>query len=381
MQNNYTNQAKSDIVAAYSNGKSVTLLCAEYEIPRSTIYYWIKQHQKLQSATGTDVSYQDYYNLKRRADKLEKMLNVIKAAGCGLSAPLKEKLIALESLYGQYSVHTLCDALDVSRGTFYNHVLRRQKNKWFEIRREEIREQVKRVFDDSKQRFGSRKICAILAENGTNTSPNYVAELMREMGLESIGRHSKRDYKKKAGLTKRQNTLQQQFDISEPNRVWVSDTTCFKVKDKYYYICVIIDLFSRKVVAHRISQKHSTYLITSTVRLALKDRDYPKQLTFHSDQGCQYTSKAFQNLLCMNNIVQSFSRSGKPHDNAVVEAFFSALKKEELYRINFKSEREFFECVDNYMVFYNTKRPHGTLAYKTPEKFETIFLNKQNEAI
>jgi len=104
----------------------------------------------------------------------------------------------------------------------------------------------------------------ILAENGTNTSPNYVAELMREMGLESIGRHSKREYKKTASLTKRQNTLQQQFDVSKPNRVWVSDTTCFKVKDKYYY---------------------------------------------------------------------------------------------------------------------NTKRPHGTLAYKTPEKFGSIFLNKQNSEI
>jgi len=78
----------------------------------------------------------------------------------------------------------------------------------------------------------------------------------------------------------------------------------------------------------------------------------------------------------MNKIVQSFSRTSTPYDNAVAEAFFSALKKEELYRTNFKSEREFFECVDAYMVFYNTKRPHGTLAYKTPEKFEIIFLNK-----
>ena len=76
--------------------------------------------------------------MKRRADKLEEKLKIIKAAGCGLSAPLQHKLTALESLYGQYSVHTLCDALDVSRGTFYNHVLRRRKNKLLEMRTEKI---------------------------------------------------------------------------------------------------------------------------------------------------------------------------------------------------------------------------------------------------
>ena len=165
--------------------------------------------------------------------------------------------------------------------------------------------------------------------------------------------------------------------MSEPNRVWVSDTTHFRVKEKSHYICVIIDLFSRKIVAHGISPNHSTYLITSTFKRALKGRNHPQQLTFHSDQGVQYRSKIFRNLLHVNKIVQSFSRSGKPHDNAVAEAFFSALKKEELYRINFKSEQEFRECVDTYMIFYNSQRPHGTLAHRTPDKFEAMFWERQ----
>jgi transposase InsO family protein len=82
----------------------------------------------------------------------------------------------------------------------------------------------------------------------------------------------------------------------------------------------------------------------------------------------------------VNNIVQSFSRSGRPHDNALSEAFFSSLKKEELYRTNFKSEREFRECVDKYILFYNTERPHGTLAYKTPERFEKLYVEKHKKA-
>ena len=349
------------IINQYANGQPVTHLCVEHNIPRSTIYSWIKRHQKLKSEAKTDISYQDYYNLKRRADKMQEQLEVIKAAGCGFSAPLKEKLEALEGLQNQYSVRTLCDALEVSRGTFYNHIFRRQKVAKHEIHRENIREQVRVVFDEYKQRFGSKKIAAILGERGIRTSSKYVAELMREMGLQSIGKHLKRDRQNEIIRTRRQNRLRQQFKVSEPNRVWVSDTTCFKVKERYYYICVIIDLFSRKIVAHRISPKHSTYLITSAVRRALKDRDYPQQLTFHSDQGSQYTSKAFRNLLYVNKVVQSFSRTGSPHDNAVVEAFFASLKKEELYRINFKSEREFYQCVDRYMVLYNTERPHETL--------------------
>jgi len=282
------------IVAQYTSGQAVAHLCAEHNVPRSTIYSWIEQHRKLKSTTNTEISHQDYYNLKRRAAKLEEKLKVLKAAGCGLSAPLQEKLEALERLHGQYSVHTLCDALEVSRGTFYNHIFRRQKITKYDIHRENIREQVKFVFDESKQRFGSRKICAILAEHGTNTTPKYVAELMREMGLESVGRHSKKEHRKRMALARRQNVLQQQFSVSEPNRVWVSDTTYFRVKDKSYYICVILDLFSRKIVAHRISSKHSTYLTTSTLKLALRDRGYPQHLTFHVTKGVNTHQRPFR---------------------------------------------------------------------------------------
>jgi len=80
----------------------------------------------------------------------------------------------------------------------------------------------------------------------------------------------------------------------------------------------------------------------------------------------------------VNKVVQSFSNSGKPHDNAVAEAFFSSLKTEELYRMNYKSEKEFRQSVEDYVLFYNTKRPHRTLAYKTPDRFEEEYGEKEN---
>ena len=370
----------STIIAKYSAGHSVASLCTEHNLPHSTIYHWLKQHRNLKSSTGAEVSYKDYYTLMNNYKKLEEKLAIIKAAECSTSAPLKEKLTALEKLYGQFSVHALCEALEVSRGTFYNHVFRRKQTTWYDIRREELRELVQAVFDESNQRFGAQKIHAVLTERGVKISTKYIAELMREMGLQSIGRNSKREYKKQIRLTTRQNKLQQEFDTSAPNQVWVSDTTCFKVKEQYFYICIILDLFSRKVVAHKISAKHSTYLVTSAFKRAFSERGHPQGLTFHSDQGVQYRSKAFCNLLRVNKVVQSFSRSGKPHDNAVAEAFFSALKKEELYRTKFQSEREFYKSVDNYMDFYNNERPHGTLAYKTPVKYEQMYWAKEDKA-
>gem|GEM_PF-672723 len=292
---------------------------------------------------------------------------------------LKEH-VALEKLHGQHSVRALCEALDVSRGTFYNHIFRRKDVAYRDKRREEMRAHIKAVFEDSRQRYGANKVCAVLTDRGIRVTPKYVAELMREMDLNSVNKDSKREHKKKLSLNKKQNVLQRKFNTIAPNIVWVSDVTCFKVKEQYFYICVIMDLFSRRVVSHAISKNNSTYLITSTFRKAFKNRECPQNLTFHSDRGVQYTSNAFRKLLCMNKVVQSFSNSGKPHDNAVAEAFFASLKKEELYRTNYKSESQFRESVEDYVLFYNTERPHRTLAYRTPDRFEQEYDRKKNPA-
>jgi transposase InsO family protein len=274
----------------------------------------------------------------------------------------------------------MCEVLDVSRGTFYNHIFRRKDVTVYDKRREEIREQVRIVFEESKQRFGAKKVRAVLVDHGIRTSVQYVTELMREMGLQCVGRNAKRDYKKQLNRTKKQDLLRRQFHAAAPNIVWISDITCFKLKGKYYYVCVIIDLFSRRVIANRTSSKNSTYLVTSSFRCAFDERNRPEQLPFHSDQGVQYTSRTFRVLLRMNNIVQSFSKTGSPHDNAVAEAFFANMKKEELYRVNYKSEREFRESVDEYMGFYNSDRPHSALAYRTPEQFEARYEDNKRSA-
>ena len=127
------------------------------------------------------------------------------------------------------------------------------------------------------------------------------------------------------------------------------------------------------MIAHKISKKNSTQLITSTFKIAHEERHPPSGLIFHSDRGAQYTSHRFQQLLHEHNTKQSFSQPGKPHDNAVAESFFASLKKEELYRKDHPSDRAFQACVASYIEFYNTKRPHHTLKNLTPCQMEESF--------
>ena len=366
-------EEKQALVSRYHAGESVAEICADTGVARSTFYTWIRPYTTTITDSGHVVSQQEFIKMKQRIRKLEQKVEILQKVSCTASAPLQEKLQELSKLYGQYSVHALCEALCVSRGTFYNHIFRRKEVTAYDKRKSEVRKHIKAVFDESHQRFGANKIAAVLSTQGISTSSKYVRELMQEMGLQSITRYSKRDYQKGKRLAKKQNVLQRQFKADEPNRVWGSDVTCFKINDKYLYICVILDLFSRKVVAYRVSPKNSTYLITSTFRQAYQNRNAPQSLMFHSDQGAQYTSKTFCKLLRMNKVVQSFSAPGQPHDNAVMESFFSFMKREEIYRTHYKSEQQFAKSVDNYIEFYNTQRPHSTLNYKTPDQFEAIY--------
>ena len=266
----------------------------------------------------------------------------------------------------------MCEALDVARGTFYNYILRRADHSKREEAQIELMLLVQQFFDDSSQRFGAEKIRAALAEHGIRVGTKRIAAIMQELDLHSIRPDAKKQYKKRQQY-KKQNLIERQFTADRPNQIWVSDITYFKVNDYWVYFCVILDLFSRKVIGHRVSHNASTNLVTSTFRAAFQARGKPDDLTFHSDRGKQYTSTAFTKLLHQCNVKQSFSATAQPHDNAVAEAFFASFKKEEAYRREYTSEQSYRKSVEHYIQFYNNLRPHRTLKYKTPQAFEDAY--------
>ena len=306
---------------------------------------------------------------------MEKVISVLKEANCSPNAPLREKLREMERLYSKYSVHVLCDAMNVPRGTLYNHMRRRKgDNAWFVRRREELKPLIQEVYDESEQRFGYDSIAAVLRSRGISVSNKYVRKLGREMGLFSIRNDSKLFYEKNNKGHK--NRVQRQFNPEAPNQVWVSDVTYYKLKGKHYYICVILDLYSRMVIACKVSKRNSSALVKMAIKEAHENRHPGEGLILHNDRGMNYQSEAVKSYIASLHILHSFSAPHSPHDNAVMESFFSTLKREELYRKDYRSEREFLEALSKYVSFYNNERPIKMFQYRTPAKREAEYFSK-----
>lgn len=369
----YTEQYKQAVIHRYENGEPLKELSRELHVGLSTLYRWRTAYCSIQTKTRTYTP-KEFDSLRRNCDKLRHELEIIRLCGFLSDIPLRKRLEKLESIYTQkiYSVYELCEALQVDRGTFYNHVFRRADRTKREEEQTRLMMLVQQVFDDNAQRYGAEKIRVILAKNGVLVSAKRISAIMRELGLQSVRTDAKKQYVARQRSEKR-NLLQREFSAEHPNQVWVSDFTYFKLNRYWVYICVIIDLYSRKIVGWKVSRNASTNMVTSAFRNAFAARNCPLDLTFHSDRGGQYDSKTFSTLLKKSGVKRSFSRPGNPLDNAVAESFFASFKKEEAYRREYASEASFQKSVANYIEFYNCKRPHQTLLYKTPEEAEAAY--------
>ncbi len=365
----------------YKAKTPVSQIVIKNNIPRSTIYYWIKKYKQIKNLD--EIKYVSAYeNEKKKNLKLLQINQVLKLVNCTINSSLQTKLKELEKLHGKFSVRVLCEALDVSRGTFYNHILRNKKEKTsYAKRRQVLSDEILKIHEESRGLFGSDKIVAVLETKGFHTSKPLVRELMKEMGIRSFRSTAKRDHSLWNKLHPPKNYLQRNFNVEKPNQVWASDCTRISFNRQSYHVCVIMDLYSRKIISYKLSQRASTQLITSTFNKALSKRYPCTPKMFHSDRGCQYTSFAFRKLLLKYNILQSFSQSGNPYDNGVVESFFSSFKQEEIYRSFYSSVKQFKQRIGEYIRFYNKDRPHRANNYKTPNQKEEAYYNKINREV
>ena len=359
----------------YRAGVSVAAICEETGVSRSSVYAWIA---KLGNDDPIDCTYKKTLaHLRSKYEKALQIIEILKVTDCTVSAPLRERLYALEKLQGSYSVRVLCEALNVDRGTFYNHLKRNKKGDTeFAQKKRDLTEMVLDIYNDSRGVYGRDKIHAILQQRGITTSPQTVAKIMCEQGITSMRTTAKRDYYAWRKTHETNNVLRQNFTYDKPNMVWVGDCTQINLFQRKYHICAIVDLFSRKVVAYKVSQRPSTRLVTDTFKMAYAERNPEPGLIFHSDQGCQYTSHAYRELMQNLGVIQSFSKKSSPHDNAVIESFFATLKQEELYRERYASEVEFKRRLKNYIEHYNSIRPHRTNKNLSPDQKECAFYAK-----
>lgn len=371
MKKTYTSEQKQAIIERYiSGGETYLQISEDTGIAKSTFYSWLKKYNiEKETAKKKTVNFRNFMLLENKVARLENMVDILKSVGGIEDIPLRKKLYLAERFYNEYSVHLICETLDIPRGTFYNHILRNKKdNTWYAKRKEELRIRIQEIYYENRQIFGADKIAAIMKNEGIVVSTEMVRKLMREMGIGSVRQSAKKLYKNES--KKHKNYVNQQFDTHAPNEVWVSDVTYFKFNEKAYYICVVIDLFSRKVISYKVGKKNSTQLVTSTLKMAYEERKPSSSLTYHTDRGFNFCSRGMAEYIKSIQITHSFSRPYVPYDNSVVESFFASLKREELYRTKYRSESEFMLAVSDYMDFFNTKRPHRKLQYRTPEQKE-----------
>lgn len=380
MSKRHSLKEKENAIKRYVKDRESPLtIIKDIGISKSTFYKWLSEDQDKQKQSDRKIlTLRNFKLLEAKIARLEGIIEIIKKANILPNSPLKDKLYAAESISDDYSVHMLCEALDIPRGTYYNHILRNKRdNTWYAKRRETLREQIQEIYDESNQIFGAAKITAVLRRRDIKSSVNMVRQLMSDMGLVSIRQDAKKYYNDNARRHK--NYLNQEFNTTAPDQVWVSDVTYFKCNNKQYYICAVIDLYARKIISYKIGKINSTQLVKTTFKIAYEKRKPSKSLIFHTDRGSNYISKVLNDYLKSLQITHSFSRAYVPYDNSVMESFFASLKREELYRKKYRSEKEFYKAVEDYIKFYNEQRPHAKLQYKTPNQKEREYKEKSED--
>lgn len=280
----------------------------------------------------------------------------------------------MHRLSGEHALSTLCRVLEVNRSSYYKHYRGGKSARAKE--NEEIRRCILAIYSSHSKRPGAYKMQHLLErEYGIKISPGRVYRLMRGMNLPRMSTAKRPGSRRKnsddPGFV---NHLNQGFTQKKPNAAWCSDYTYIRTDEGWAYLCVVIDLFSRKVISWTLSARHSKDFVMEAFLKAFNGRGRPQGLLFHSDRGSEYTCKEFRDLLDHCSVLHSLSAKGYPYDNSVCESFFKYLKLEETDRKHYRSREELrldmFSYIDGY---YNSKRIHSSIQYKTPNEVEKDF--------
>jgi putative transposase len=264
----------------------------------------------------------------------------------------------------------MCSVLEVSRSGFYAWLERGESSRSRENRR--LTELIRQEHERSRCTYGSPRIHAALKTQGETCSLNRVARLMRAAGIRSkVKRKFRKTTDSKHEHAVAPNLVAQEFTVSAPNQVWVSDITYIWTEEGWLYLASTLDLFARRVVGWSMRATMPASLVTTALQMAIDQRSPPAGLIHHSDRGVQYAADAFQDLLERHGIVCSMSGKGNCYDNAVKESFFHTLKTELCDHEHYRTRREAMASIFEYIeVFYNRQRLHSTLGFLSPLQFE-----------
>ena len=285
----------------------------------------------------------------------------------------------------EYGIEPICRVLPIAPSTYY-----RTKDLESYPEKRSFRQQhddyyiseIKRIWQDSKCRYGVRKVWQQMKADGISVARCTVERLMREHGLQGVWRgkgkittNSRDDQKRAYDLVNRN------FNARQPNQLWVADFTYIKTTSGWVYTAFIIDVFARAIVGWKVSDRMNTDMVMAALNQAIADRNHPKDVIHHSDRGVQYLSIRYTDKMADSGVIASVGTTGDSYDNALAETVNGLYKTEviEYLKADWQGLADVQLATLNWVDWFNKKRVHSALGYVSPFEFEAMYYDKINQ--
>lgn len=259
----------------------------------------------------------------------------------------------------------------MSPNAYYNYLKKRKSS--YHTQKTITQRKIVEIYHNANGAPGYRMMRDLLVARNRCYSNQTIYKYMKELGLRSITRRKKPNYKKGTSNTVFPNLVNQNFKTEAPNKIWCTDFTYLHLSNgSVRYNCTIIDIYDRSVVASLNGDNITSELAIETLKIAIKRHKPKKGLILHSDQGSQFTSKEFNRLCEQSKIQQSMSRAGCPYDNAPMERYYNTLKSELTNHFSYRTKEDLDIAISDFAYgWYNHVRPHTFNAGKTPSAART----------
>ena len=278
-----------------------------------------------------------------------------------------------------YPIQFCCEVLEINRSSYYKWLNRKPTTR--DKENAVLSQIILKYYEESNKVLGYRRMCGkINRELEINYNVKRISRIMKRLGLYSIIRKKKSKYQKNISEQIAENILGRDFKALNINEKWCCDVTEFKIKNtsKKIYLCAIIDLYDRNIVAYQLSLKNDNKLVYEAFKQAIESNPNARPI-FHSDRGYQFTSRTFREILRKQGMVQSMSRVGKCIDNCVIEGWFGIIKSEMIEYENSKNFEELKDRISKYIEYYNNERYQERFNFLSPQEVrnEAIEVNQK----
>jgi putative transposase len=268
-----------------------------------------------------------------------------------------------------FPLRAMCRVLGLSPSGYYAWLKRPPSTR--SIKDDALYHEIERIHDGSRRTYGRPRVHAELVEEGHALSPKRVGRLMRRGGLRGVCRRRKwRTTVRDEHARPAPDLVERDFTATGPDQLWVADITYIPTAAGFLFLAVVLDAWSRRIVGWAMQTHLKTDLVLQALEMALHQRR-PTNVIHHSDQGTQYTSIAFGLRCKAAGVRPSMGSIGDCFDNAMCESFFATLECELLDRERFRTPAEATMKVFDFIEgWYNPRRRHSALGYKSPAQFE-----------